>query len=210
MAVENANELVSFEKDSWPVRLHEGAENRDQAIEELRSYLLRGLTRSLTHRYGGRIQVEDVAQVALMKILSSLDSFQGKSRFTTWAMSIATRIGISELRRHYYRDVSLDQSSDSENLRFDVEDSSVFSAEEQSNRQFLFVLLQKLIEECLSEKQRIAIRGSLDGLPVEEIAVRLQSNRNAVYKLIHDARLRLRQGFETNGINAEDIAFKVI
>ena len=210
MVVENANGPVSFEKDNWPVRLHEGAENREKAIEELRSYLLRGLTRSLTHRYGGRIHVEDVAQVALMKILSSLDSFQGKSRFKTWAMSIATRVGISELRRHYYRDVSLDQSSDGEHLRFDVEDTSFLSVEEQANRQFLFVLLQKLIEECLSEKQRIAIRGSLDGLPVEEIAVRLQSNRNAVYKLVHDARLRLRKGFEANGINAEDIASKLI
>jgi RNA polymerase sigma-70 factor (ECF subfamily) len=67
-------------------------------------------------------------------------------------------------------------------------------------------MLQKLIDESLSEKQRLAIRGTLQGLPVEEIAYRLNSNRNAVYKLVHDARLRLRKEFEACGITSEDIA----
>ena len=201
-----ASDSASLENEDWPSRLREGAEHRDKAIEELRNYLLRGLTRSLTHRYGGKIQVEDVAQVALMKILGAIETFQGKSRFTTWAMSIATRIGISELRRHYYRDVSLDRSTEGDNVRFDVEDAGASSAELEAEKQTMFSLLEKLIDECLSEKQKIAIRGSLNGLPIEEIAVRLDSNRNAVYKLVHDARLRLRQGFEANGFYAADFA----
>ena len=198
--------MVLLDNEDWPKRLREGSENRDFAISELRSYLLRGLSRSLTHRYGGKIQVEDVVQVALVKILDSLDSFQGRSRFTTWAMSIATRIGISELRRHYYRDVSLDQSLENGNRRYEVEDTSSQSDEKNAGRQALFQMLTRLIQECLSEKQRIAINGTLEGLPMEEIAVRLNSNRNAVYKLVHDARLRLRRGFEANGIQAEEIA----
>lgn len=202
----NANELLSLDNDDWPKRLREGAENRDIAIAELRSYLLRGLARSLTHRYGGKIQVEDVAQVALFKILASLGSFQGRSRFTTWAMTIATRVGISELRRHYYKDISLDSSIDGDSRRYEVEDTSAQSAEQAAGKQAIFQLLTQLIQECLTEKQRTAIHGTLEGLPVEEIAARLNSNRNAVYKLVHDARLRLRQGFEANGIQAEDIA----
>jgi RNA polymerase sigma factor (sigma-70 family) len=202
----NAKELLSLENDDWPKRLQEGAQNRDFAIEELRCYLLRGLARSLTHRYGGKIQVEDVAQVALVKILASLETFQGRSRFTTWAMSIATRIGISELRRHYYKDVSLDQSIEGESHRYEIEDTSANSAEQHAGKQAIFQLLTQLIQDCLSEKQRVAINGTLEGLPIEEIAVRLNSNRNAVYKLVHDARLRLRQGFEANGVRAEDIA----
>lgn len=202
--------MVSLDNGDWPKRLREGSENRDFAISELRRYLLRGLARSLTHRYGGKIQIEDVAQVALIKILASLDSFQGRSRFTTWAMSIATRVGISELRRHYYRDVSLDQSMDGESRRYEVEDTSTHSTEQHEGKQELFHLLTKLIQDCLSEKQRAAINGTLEGLPIEEIAVRLNSNRNAVYKLVHDARLRLRQGFEANGIQADDIALTLL
>ncbi len=66
-------------------------------------------------------------------------------------------------------------------------------------------LLQELIDETLSDKRRIAIRGTLEGLPVEDIAVWLKSNRNAVYELVRDAHVRLREGFESHGVIAEEI-----
>ena len=50
-------------------------------------------------------------------------------------------------------------------------------------------------QHTLTDKQREATQGLLDGLQVEEIARRTNSKRNAVYKLIHDARIRLRDGF---------------
>ncbi len=200
------DKAAAIDPDDWLVRLREGAQGRDAAIEELRQYMVRGLAKSLTHRYGGKIQVDDVAQVAILKVLNSLDSFRSQSRFTTWAMSIATRVGISELRRQHYRDVSLDYSADGDRVRVDVEDKSASPTENNEERNRLFVMLQKLIDETLTAKQREAIRGSLAGLPIEIIAERLNSNRNAIYKLVHDARLRLRQGFEASGITAEDIS----
>lgn len=202
-------EIGETGQDDWLKRLHVDASGRDQAIEELRCYLVRGLTKSLSHRYGGKLQIEDVVQVALLKILSSLDSFQHRSRFTTWALSIATRIGISELRRHYYRDVSLDTSSSGSKIQLDVEDASANRAEQYEERKELVTKLEKLINETLTDKQRIAIQGTLAGLSVEVIAERLKSNRNAVYKLVHDARLRLRQGLESEGITIEDIEMNV-
>lgn len=51
----------------------------------------------------------------------------------------------------------------------------------------------------------MAVQGTLAGLPIEVIAARMQSNRNAVYKLVHDARMRLRQGFEARGVTSEEI-----
>jgi RNA polymerase sigma-70 factor (ECF subfamily) len=190
-------------KQDWIARLQSDA--RDPAIEELRCYLVRGLTKSLTHRYGGRIDVEDVAQVALLKILGALDSFGGRSRFETWAMSIAIRVGISELRSRYYRSVSLGVLSDDEGLQFDVPDANSGTGMKQEEQRSMISLLQRLIEAKLSDRQRMAIRGTLAGLSVEVIAERLGSNRNAVYKLVHDARLRLRQGFEESGVTADDV-----
>jgi len=195
-----------IERDAWLIRLSEGALERELAIEELRTFLVRGLERSLCHRYGGSAQAEDVAQETLLKILSSLDTFQGRSKFTTWAMSIAIRIGISQLRRHYYRDISLNQYARDGDFTIDVPAVEQDAPETQESRTKLFQMLQKLIDESLSEKQRLAIRGTLQGLPIEEIAYRLNSNRNAVYKLIHDARLRLRKEFEACGITSEEIA----
>jgi RNA polymerase sigma-70 factor (ECF subfamily) len=198
--------LMPIERDDWPVRLRQGEVQRDLAIEELRNILLRGLSRSLSHRYGGSVQVEDVVQEALIKILASLDTFQGRSKFTTWAMSIATRVGISKLRRHYYRDVSLDQHLGGQDFRIDIAVIESESLATRESRAAMLQLLQKLIDESLSDKQRQAIRGTLEGLPIEEIAERLHSNRNAVYKLVHDARLRLRKEFEACGITSDDLA----
>lgn len=196
-------DLRQVNQDPWLQKLQSG--EREQAIEELRSYLVRGLSRSLRHRYGGKVQVEDIVQVALLRILDSMETFQQRSRFETWAMAIAMRVGMSELRKRYYRDVSIDLSLGGGNTRIEVVDPSVDTTEDHAARQTLLLLLQRLIDERLSDKQRLAIRGSLEGLPVEEIAARMHSNRNAVYKLIHDARLKLRQAFEAVGFTAQDV-----
>jgi RNA polymerase sigma-70 factor (ECF subfamily) len=193
------------DQDDWYRQLVNGGADRERAIEALRAYLLRGLSRSLVHRYGGKVQVEDVVQIALLRILKSLETFEHRSQFGTWAMAIAIRVGISELRRNYYRDVSLDQFLTSESIATQIVDRPDSSFEDNAERDRLLRLLQKLIDETLSDKQRQAIRSSLSGLPVEEIAARLDSNRNAIYKLLHDARVRLRQGLEANGVMAEDI-----
>lgn len=196
--------LASTEHYNWVERLEVHSPFREGAIGELRHYLMCGLSRSLPHRYGGNIEIDDVVQVALVRILASLDTFRARSRFTTWAMAIATRVAISELRRRHYRDVSLSQSSDGGHFQISVIDPAS-SVEEEAGRRRVLQLLQQLINECLSEKQRLAIQGLLVGLPIEEIASRLQSNRNATYKLVHDAKLRIRRGFEALGMTGDDI-----
>src|SRR5512138_1481395 len=79
-----------------------------EAITDLRGLLVRGLARSFQAR-GALDQafVEDVVQQALVHILDRLDQFQGRSRFTTWAMAIAVRLAMSTLRRKRWQDVSL-------------------------------------------------------------------------------------------------------
>ncbi len=192
----------------WIAQLRPEASDRDLHIQKLRDYLVKGLSRSLGHRYGGHVPIEDIVQESLLKILHSLDSFQGRSQFLTWAMSIAVRVGISSLRRHYYRDVSLDLSASSLEVQIDNEQTAL-SADFEIEKLQMIRLLETLINETLSDRQRIAIQGTLDGLPIEIIAERLGSNRNAVYKLVHDARQRLRSGFEARGISAEDIQLTV-
>ena len=189
----------------WVDRLTGSGPERESAIGELRELLVRGLNKSLSTRYGSRLQADDVVQDALMKILSSLDTFEGRSRFTTWAMTIATRAGISELRRRHFRDVSLDSIATGDQQDHAVPESDEVSASNQLDRQKILRTLNTLIDERLTEKQRRATQGLLNGLPVEEIARRTGSNRNAVYKLVHDARMRLREGFAEQGITADEV-----
>lgn len=187
------------DQDEWVERL-KGAD-REVALEELRTLIVRGLSRTMTNRGGGEAFAEDVAQEALLKILDALDSFEGRSKFTTWAMTIATRLAISELRRRYMQDTSLDSMTEGGALQIPQEMSQRSNAE----RKEVLATLQNLIDQSLSDKQRIAMEALLGGMPVEEIARRTKSNRNAVYKLIHDARKRLREGLEQAGFAAEDM-----
>ena len=194
-------------KDDWIARLKsEDSVIRDLALEELRELLIRGLSRSLNHHYGNRkFNPEDIVQDALMKILNKLDTFEGRARFTTWAMTIATRVGISELRRRHTQDLSLEGISAADTLRIELPDSEQPVAGQEMDQRAVLEMLGELIDSVLSEKQRLAIRGLLEGMPVEVIATRMDSNRNAVYKLVHDARMKLKEGFRKSGIAAEDI-----
>src|SRR5215813_2545204 len=63
----------------------------------------------------------------------------------------------------------------------------------------------RLIDEALTEKQWLALTAEIGGMPLEEIARRMGSNVNAVYKLLHDARQRLKHGLATAGYTAEDV-----
>ncbi|MEO1617431.1 MAG: sigma-70 family RNA polymerase sigma factor [Planctomycetota bacterium] len=195
---------ASAATDPWIQRLVGDPDVRDSALEELRLFLLRGLTKSMASRYGGGYSAEDVVQEALVKIMNSLDQFAGRSRFTTWAMTVATRMGISEMRRKHYEDVSI-EAFKTEGATFEVA-SEETSASDGLDRRWMVTKLQSLIEDSLSEKQRFAVRATLEGLPVEVIAEKTGANRNAIYKLVHDARTKLRSGLESAGISADELS----
>lgn len=195
------------EGTSWVDWLDANHPEREKAVEQLRAYLVRGLKAALMSKGATNEFCEDIAHDAIIKILNKIDTFEGRSKFTTWAMSIAIRTGISAFRRRHFKDVSLDAATDG-GLRFDPADVTQGSPEDGLDRHAILSKLQELIENDLTEKQRTVIRALLGGMPVEEIASRTDSNRNAVYKLFHDARQRLKKGFlaanfaETDLLNA--------
>lgn len=190
---------------NWIERLDAEGETREEAISQLRVILVRGILKSFASRGVDNAFAEDIAQDALLRILNSLDSFEGRSRFTTWAMAIAVRTAVSELRRRHFRDVSLEQVIQGENNRLDLEESDTQSPEESIDRQTLYDQLRERIETDLTEKQKTVIQALLGGMPVENIADRMGTNRNAVYKMMHDARLKLKQSFESSGVTPEEI-----
>ena len=190
-------------QDNWVERLQSTGDVRDQAITELRAILLRGLTATCRNRYDGRVQAEDVVQDALIKVLEKMDTFEGRSKFTTWAMTIAVRIAIGEMRRQSFKDVSM-ESLVGEGVRFDPAATSEPLIDDEGKAAVLSKL-KELVDTKLSEKQRQAVHALLQGMPVEVFAEKTGSNRNAVYKLVHDARVKLRQGFEQAGYQADDI-----
>jgi RNA polymerase sigma-70 factor (ECF subfamily) len=185
--------------------------DQSAALDDLRALLVRGLRIALAGRLDGDLDtmVEDFAQDALLRILRSLDTFRGESRFTTWAHKIAVRVAFSELRRQRWRDVSLqDLISRAQETGFtpDALADPTPNPEIQTTRQMTLATIKRLIEEELTDRQRQAMQAAVEGMPLEEVARRMGTNRNALYKLLHDARLRLQKRMmASEGLSPQDV-----
>jgi len=151
---------------------------------------------------------EEVAQETLLRVLDQLHTFEGRSMFTTWVHKIAIRIALTELRRKRWQDSSLDEMVDNEETPVSpriLEDSSA-TPEQIAEREDMLEHVRRVIEEELTERQRRAlIMLGLQGMPMEQAARRLKTNRNALYKLLHDARLRLKQRLQAEGLDAQEV-----
>ncbi len=182
---------------------------RDEALADLRAFLVRGLGYALASRSDVDDQIlEDFGQDALLRILDNLDTFRGESRFTTWAQKIAVNVAFTELRRRRWQDTSLDQLTEGQSLDFVPDmlvDRSV-GPDQQAVQRIFLETLKRLIATELTDKQRqalVAVR--IQGMPLEEVARRMGTNRNALYKLLHDARQRLKKKMEAEGLWPEDV-----
>jgi RNA polymerase sigma-70 factor (ECF subfamily) len=151
---------------------------------------------------------EEVAQETLLRVLDKLDTFEGRSKFTTWVHKIAVHIALGELRRKRWQDVSLDDLVEGDNgssapwlMGGDAIDPDL--AAEQAD---MIERISRIIREELTEKQRmVMVAARIHGMPVEEIARRMKTNRNALYKLAHDARLRLKKRLAREGLSTDDV-----
>lgn len=183
----------------------------EHAVTLLRQQLIRGLKPAL-YKYVDRELdqfVEDVAQNALLKVLHNINSFRGESKLTTWALKIAIREGLSELRLKRYGNISIEdlkpRGNDREMAplqradRQPPPDQSVYVAQ-------LMEKMMTIIEKELTQKQKRAIQAVvINGLPPAVVAKQMGTNRNALYKLIYDARLKIKTRFEKDGIDPDEM-----
>src|SRR5262245_13399579 len=198
--------IMDRDNETWLAHLGGMGPDQQAALSDLRGALLGGLRRALSHRaHAVDALLEDIVQDSLVRILERLPQFEGRSRFVTWAMSIAIHIAMSELRRQRWKDVSLDEVLAGADLPPGRAVDDGPGPDALSEREAILDALHDLIRGDLTEKQRAALLAGLRGMPQDEIARNLGSNRNALYKLTHDARRRLKRGLEMAGFTAEDI-----
>ena len=202
--------VVERTNEQWLAALR--ALERDEALADLRVLLVLGLRGALAGRVGGDFDlavVEDFVQDALVKILGNLDSFRGESHFVTWAQKIAVRVAFTELRRKQWRDVSLQDLVSrygAAKTRLDTLADPSPTPEQSLSQEVLLATLERLIDEELTDRQRRALVAvEINRVPVEEVARRMGTNRNALYKLLHDARQRLKRRMMAEGVSPQDL-----
>lgn len=183
----------------------------DLALADLRSYLRKALAKALRSRANiDESDLDDYTQDALLRILEGLDRFRGDSRFTTWATAVAIRTAFSSLRRRRYPHQSLDDVA----LGYAEPVAGLSSLGGDPggalDREALVETLRRTINEALTEKQRAVILGELAGVPTEILVERLGTNPNALYKLHHDARKKLKSALNDEGYSDEDVRLELL
>jgi RNA polymerase sigma-70 factor (ECF subfamily) len=193
-----------------------GEANRE-ALQDLHNFLVRaGLVYLSQNRAElktlGRETVlalaEDVAQEALLEIQADLPNFRGEAKFTTWACRFVINRAASELRRRRYRDISLDRLREDEPAIFQslLANRAASEPEHLAEQRDYLALLQHIVFHDLSDRQREAVIGvHWQGRPMDDVAEQLGLDRNALYKLLHDARKRIKVCLLTEHLTAGDI-----
>lgn len=199
---------------SWLEDLRSEGQGRENALVELRDILSRVLPKALS-RYlspdSGHFDafLEDVSQETLLRVLDRLDSFEGRSQFTTWVYKIAIRIALNELRLRKWKEVSLDgleegpEPDQMPSKRFAASDPDPEAVAEQNDA---MAMVRRIIQEELTPRQRtIMMAVNVQGLPLDVVAERTGTNRNALYKMMHDARLKLKRRLEREGLSPAEL-----
>ena len=205
--------MTNRDNETWLSDLRTNGAAREAALEDLRLIIHKGLPYALS-RWLSPDQpqfnslVEEVTQETLLRVLDQLETFEGRSQFTTWVHKIGVRIALTELRRKRWRDSSLDELTQNEDvppppgLLADTQAGPETSAE----RADMLARVRRIIEEELTDRQREAlILLGVKDMPMEDAARKLRTNRNALYKLLHDARLRLKRRMSVEDISAHDV-----
>lgn len=199
--------LKQRSNEEWLAALGGGDEGSLAAISELGGYLHRALSKVLRgHRSLTADDLADLTQEALLRLVEHVDTFRGDSAFTTWATAVATRVAFTELRKRRVReDGQRTFASDRSHAGDDRFPRSAPPADEELSREQLLAALERAIDSELTERQRAAIVAELSGVPTIEVARQLGTNQNALYKLTHDARKRLRTALLDAGYTPESI-----
>jgi RNA polymerase sigma-70 factor (ECF subfamily) len=196
--------MVKRTNEEWLTALQETGETQRQALSDLREYLVRAAfvylrdgRSELSHRSTNTLyeMAEDYAQSALVRLRENLGKFRGDAKFTTWAYRFVINEAAADLRRRRYQEFSWDDALEQETVVF----TAVFATPPElepdlkAEREELLSFLMEIIESELNERQRIAMIGvHFQGRSMQEVAELLETTPNTLYKMLHDARKKLK------------------
>lgn len=196
--------------EDWVRDLRAQGGAQEAALKELRALLFRAIRSQLFRSSsrglaGGSLEqrAEDYTQEALLHILAKLDGFRGESRFTTWAYTVALRLVLADLRRRRWQEVSLEQNVAEGTLPGrPIEDLTTPDPERALEQAQVWEILRQVIETELTPRQPIVlIQGAFRGMPLDVIAAGLETSRDNVYKILHDARRGLKRRLATRQLS---------
>jgi RNA polymerase sigma-70 factor, ECF subfamily len=194
------------ESKEWLSALRAGGREREVAVARLHELLLRAAQfevnrrrASLPHLRGDDFDDLAVqsANDALIALLGKLETYRGDSKFTTWAYKFALLEAAVNLRRRAWqgREIPLEPEA------WRLVPASVGSPQSSAEQDELLEEVQRGISERLTPHQRdVLVATTLNAVPIDVLAERLNTTRGALYKTLHDARHKLRDHLAERGM----------
>ena len=139
---------------------------------------------------------------ALLAVTAKIGQFRGESRFTTWVYKFVIFEVSAKIGRHFWRHPV---------VRLDAEDWDRlparfgFDPAQQAEWQDLLAALHRAVDTELTPRQReVFVAIVLNGVPLDTLVLSLASSRNAIYKMLFDARRKLRAALAATGYLPDD------
>jgi RNA polymerase sigma-70 factor (ECF subfamily) len=190
----------------WVRQLSCPGADRDAAMTALHALLLRAARFEIGRRRSAFPQLGDAdlddlswqsADDALMSVLRRLGDFRGDSRFTTWAAKFAIVEAGAKVRKHAWRgrEIPLPEASWPA-----VADSAPTPHQFAEARDLLTALGEEIDRQLTGWQRQVFVAITLNNVPIDVLAERLNTTRGALYKTLHDARHKLRAGLAARGM----------
>jgi len=135
---------------------------------------------------------EEMAQDTFIKAYQKLDTYEGKSKFSTWLYSITYNACISELRKRRIEFKSIEDQRITEQDEMKMYDY-YREAKKEDQEKYLNLALGKLPEDdqvlvtlYYYENQSMDEISEITGLTVSNIKVKIHRARKKMYSLLHE------------------------
>jgi RNA polymerase sigma-70 factor, ECF subfamily len=200
------------ESAEWLGALAGTGPQREAALARLHEMLMR-IARAECRRRGPRLRItgpelDDLAHQAaadaLMAITGKLGQFRGESRFTTWAYKCVIFEVSAKIGRHFWRHPAVPLDAEDWDR---LPDRFGFEPARQAEWRDLLAALRRAVDTELTPRQRqVFVAIVLNDVPLETLVAELGSSRGAIYKMMFDARRKLRAALAANGYMGHDTA----
>jgi RNA polymerase sigma-70 factor (ECF subfamily) len=193
------------EPDDWVRALSADGAERERAAARLHGMLLRA-ARAETRRRGGQLRIcgpelddlaHQAASDAVVSVIARIGEFRGESRFTTWACKFVIFEVSSKIGRHFWRQPQVPvETADWDRL---PERLGLDPARESEWRDMVRALRRAVEEELTGHQRRIFTAIVLDAVPLDALAAKLGTSRNAIHETMFDAQRKLRASLVAHG-----------
>jgi RNA polymerase sigma-70 factor (ECF subfamily) len=189
----------------WVIALQSPGTERDDAVTRLHEALLQVARSELRRRHRqlnvSGPELDDLAHQAaadaMLAVMAKLDQFRGESKFTTWAYKFVMFEVSAKIGRHFWRRPPVALTTEDWDR---LPDRFGFDPAGESERRDFVRAVHRAVQADLTEHQRqIFVALVLDGIPLDALAEKLGSSRNAIYKTMFDSRRKLRASLVANG-----------